>query len=103
MMTKGRRLFTDEFKQEAVALLESSGRPLERIAKELDIQPSVLRNWRRRGRPGGAAAPHTAGGGPPGLRRPSRGDCPLEARTGTRLHGTRHSKKTVSIFSEPLK
>ncbi|MCW2240499.1 transposase [Azospirillum canadense] len=54
MMTKGWRFFTDEFKQEAVALLESSGRPLEHIAKELDIQPSVLRNWRRRvARPGG--------------------------------------------------
>lgn len=47
-MTKARRFFTDEFKQEAVALLESSGRPLEHIAKELDIQPSVLRTWRRR-------------------------------------------------------
>ena len=45
-MTKARRFFTDEFKQEAVALLESSGRPLEHIAKELDIQPSVLRTWR---------------------------------------------------------
>ena len=53
-MTKARRFFTDEFKQEAVALLESSGRPLEHIAKELDIQPSVLRTWRRRvARPGG--------------------------------------------------
>lgn len=53
-MTKARRFFTDEFKQEAVALLESSGRPLEHIAQELDIQPSVLRNWRRRvARPGG--------------------------------------------------
>lgn len=43
-----RRLFTDEFKQETVALLESSGRPLEHVAKELGIQPSMLRNWRRR-------------------------------------------------------
>ncbi|PWC38163.1 transposase, partial [Azospirillum sp. TSO22-1] len=33
-MTTG-RFFTDEFKQEAVALLESRGRPLEHIAKEL--------------------------------------------------------------------
>ncbi len=55
-MTKSRRFFTDEFKQEAVALMESSGRPLEHIAKELDIQPSVLRTWRRRvARPGGAS------------------------------------------------
>jgi transposase len=47
-MTTTRRFFTDEFKREAVALLESSGRPLEHVAKELGIQPSMLRHWRRR-------------------------------------------------------
>ncbi|HYD32498.1 MAG TPA: transposase [Azospirillaceae bacterium] len=44
-MTTKRRFFTDEFKQEAVALLESSECPLEHIAKELGVQPSVLHNW----------------------------------------------------------
>jgi len=43
-MTTKRRFFTDEFKREAVALLESSGRPREHVAKELGIQPSMLRN-----------------------------------------------------------
>ena len=46
-MTTKRRFFTDEFKREAVALLESSGRPLEHVAKDLGIQPSMLRTWRR--------------------------------------------------------
>ena len=46
-MTKTRRSFTDEFKREAVALLEGSGRPLEHVARELGLQASVLRNWRR--------------------------------------------------------
>jgi len=46
-MMRNRRSFTDEFKREAVALLESSGRPLAQVAKELDLQPSALRNWRR--------------------------------------------------------
>ena len=45
-MTKTRRMFTDEFKREAVALLESSGRPLLQVAAELGIQPSMLRSWR---------------------------------------------------------
>ena len=45
-MTKTRRTFTDEFKREAVALLESSGRPLMQVAIELGIQPSMLRSWR---------------------------------------------------------
>lgn len=46
MTSKTRREFTPEFKREAVALLESSGRPQMRIAAELGIQPSMLRNWR---------------------------------------------------------
>jgi len=45
-MTKTRREFTPEFKREAVALLESSGRPQMQIAAELGIQPSMLRQWR---------------------------------------------------------
>ena len=44
-MTNTRRTFTDEFKREAVALLESSGRPLMQVAAELGIQPSMLRSW----------------------------------------------------------
>jgi transposase InsO family protein len=47
-MNKAQREFTPEFKQEAVALLSSSGRPLTQIAGELGIQPSMLRSWRRR-------------------------------------------------------
>ena len=45
-MTKTRRTFTDEFKREAGALLESSGRPLMRVAAERGLQPSMLRSWR---------------------------------------------------------
>ena len=43
MATKIWRSFTDEFKQEAVSLLASSGRPLTQVARELGIQPSMLR------------------------------------------------------------
>lgn len=35
-----------EFKREAVALLEGSGRPQRQIAAERGIQPSMLRRWR---------------------------------------------------------
>lgn len=48
MTTKIRRSFTDEFKQETVALLESSGRPLGRIAAELGIQAKQRRAFRVR-------------------------------------------------------
>jgi transposase len=37
---------TPEFKCEAVALLESSGRPQMQAAAELGIQSSILRQWR---------------------------------------------------------
>lgn len=43
-----RRVFTDKFKREAAALLESGGRPLEHGAEGLSIHSSVLRNRRRR-------------------------------------------------------
>jgi hypothetical protein len=46
-MSKTRREFAPEFKREAVALPESSGRPLTQVASELGIQPSMLRAWRR--------------------------------------------------------
>lgn len=45
-MPKTRREFSPEFKREAVALLESSSRPLMQVASEVGISPSMLRNWR---------------------------------------------------------
>ena len=41
-----RREFTPQFKREAVAVLESSGRPQMQVAAELGIQPSMLLQWR---------------------------------------------------------
>src|SRR3954465_12151018 len=62
-MGQERRHFTDELKQEAIALLASSGRPLVQIAGELGISPSMLRNWRNRqgGQNGGPAVPPKRG------------------------------------------
>jgi transposase len=40
-MAKTRREFTPQFKREAAALLESSGRPQMKVAAELGIQPDV--------------------------------------------------------------
>lgn len=49
MGAKTRREFTDEFKREAVLLWETSGRMQTDVARELGIQPSVLRRWQKRG------------------------------------------------------
>src|SRR6185295_12389904 len=87
-MGQGRRHFTDEFKQEAIALLVSSGRPLSQIASELGISPSMLRNWRNGGggrdagsalRPIPALAPHSV---------------PASPRERSAADGARHFKKS---------
>ena len=74
-----RRLFTDEFKREAVELLASSGRPLSQVAGELGIAASMLRAWRNKGdgaqagsprRPSTQAAIPPAGPGSGGRKRP---------------------------------
>jgi transposase len=103
MEGQGRRQFTDEFKQEAVALLASSSRPLLQIASELGISASILRNWhyRSEGRNAGS------------VRRPIPAAAPRSApdvaseisrlrRENHRLRTERDIlKKTVAIFSEP--
>jgi transposase len=61
-MGTARGQYTDEFKQEAVGLLASSGRPVSQIAEELGIASSRLRAWRNKGDGtcGIAAAPQYA-------------------------------------------
>ena len=105
-MTKTRRDFTPEFKREAVALLESSGRPLMQIATELGISPSMLRNWRA-----------VVNDGPPrsraGSRTPTPSVSPVAspadqaaeiARLRRELDRTRMErdvlKKAIGIFAE---
>jgi len=45
-MTKPIRLITDEFRQQAVDLLLSSGRPVKAVAQELGIGAKSLQRWR---------------------------------------------------------
>ncbi len=105
MTTKTRRSFTDEFKREAVALLEGSGRPLEHVARELGLQASVLRNWRRvaqghppRSRPGAAA---TFGAAMPAKPDEQTAEIARLRRELERARQERDiSKKAISIFSE---
>jgi transposase len=43
-----RRTFTEEFKQEAVRLTETSGRTIAQVADDLGIGLSTLTRWKRR-------------------------------------------------------
>lgn len=103
-MTKTRREFSPEFKREAVALLESSGRPQMQIAAELGIQPSMLRSWRaiQNGVPPRPQARQSAVTGPAAA---SPADLASEnAKLRRELERTRMErdilKKAIGIFAE---
>lgn len=105
-MAKTRREFTPEFKREAVALLESSGRPQMRVAAELGIQPSMLRQWRATLNGG---APRLQPGGSPASLPASPVASPSDqaaeiARLRRELDRTRMErdvlKKAIGIFAE---
>ena len=57
MSGRNRRKFTPEFKAEAVALVESSGGNIAKVAKELGVYSSTLGNWVRQAREEAAGAP----------------------------------------------
>ncbi len=44
-MPRSRPPYPEEFRAEAVRLVESSGEPITRIAKDLGISDQTLRNW----------------------------------------------------------
>ena len=54
-MRRARRVFTAEFRAEAVRLATESEQPLRQIARDLGIHPVTLRSWRDQ-----AAAAHAA-------------------------------------------
>ncbi|GJD57661.1 hypothetical protein MTDSW087_05738 [Methylobacterium dankookense] len=105
-MAKTRREFTPEFKREAVALLESSGRPQMQVAAELGIQPSMLRQWRAVLH---GASPGTRSAGSTGVSPPSPVASPSDqaaeiTRLRRELDRTRMErdvlKKAIGIFAE---
>ena len=102
-MGTARRLFTDEFKREAVGLLASSGRPLSQIAGELGIAASRLRAWRNKGDGGQAGSPrrpNTQAAIPPAGTDLAAENARLR-RENERLRMEREIlKKTLRIFSE---
>ena len=60
VLRTGRRRFSDEFKDEALRQLaerRAVGETVDQIARDLDVDPTLLRVWARtRGAPGGHVA-----------------------------------------------
>lgn len=47
MKKRDRRSFSPEYKLEAVRAVTESGRPLSQVARELDLRPEQLRQWKQ--------------------------------------------------------
>lgn len=59
---RGHAKYTDEYKEQALALWRASGRSAAKVATELGIRPPLLYRWARAERP-------LANGSPPGSKR----------------------------------
>ncbi len=46
-MAKIQKVYTQEFKQEAVQLAQTSGKPITQIARELGISDTSIHQWRK--------------------------------------------------------
>ena len=46
-MAKVQKIYTKEFKEEAVRLVQSSGKPIAQVARELGISDTSIHQWRR--------------------------------------------------------
>jgi len=46
-MVKVQKTYTREFKEEAVRLVRTSGKPIAQIARELGISDSAIHGWRK--------------------------------------------------------
>ena len=59
MTKRERRVFTGEFKREAVRLIETSGRTIAQIADDLGVGLSTLTRWKRiYSEAGSSSVPH---------------------------------------------
>ena len=97
-MTNKPRHYTVEFKQEAVRLVESSGKSVAQIARELGIHDNMLYRWRRELGSGGAAPTSHPGQSPTELEA----EVKRLRRENEVLRQERDVlKKAISIFSLP--
>jgi len=62
--------YSEEFRQDAVALVGSSGRTVTEVARDLGVSPESLRNWCKRDRAERGVS--AAAGGAPGLSAAER-------------------------------
>jgi transposase len=92
MTRRKRRLFTAEFKADTVKLVETSGRSVADVARELDLTETALRDWVQR-------AQIDAGQGPPGaLTTTEREELAALRRENKRLRQERDILKAAATY-----
>jgi transposase len=82
-----RRRYSEEFKADAVRLVEEEGYKVSEVARRLDINRSVLERWRREGR----------------SRPGDRGLRPLEDELNAELKRLREETRKLLIERDILK
>ncbi len=91
MESRRKRIFTDEFRAEAIALTLRPGATVTGVARDLGINVSLLHGWLRRAREGGKEA----------VPRPNSTEAEEVARLRrelTRVTAERDFLKKVSAF-----
>lgn len=92
MAKRKRRSFTPEFKADAVKLVQTSGRSVPDVARELDLTETALREWVKR-------AAIDAGNGPAGaLTTAEREELVALRRETKRLRMERDILKAAATF-----
>ena len=95
MERRQRRAFTDDYKQQAVDLVTSSGRSVGSVAKELGLRDSVLRRWVERG---GAGREPTAA-----TRRSTTQAVPMPADQASEIARLREENERLRMERDILK
>jgi transposase len=96
-MKRQRRTFTPEFKREAVRLLgQEGGHSLSAVARDLELDPKMLRRWREE-----LAQDEVSAFPGPGHQKPEQEDLRRLHREIERLRQEREIlKKALVIFSD---
>ena len=92
-MERPRRSYTDEYKQQTVELVMSSGRSITSVAKELGLRDSVLRRWVDKVR----REPTSAS------RRPTTQATPMSADQASELARLRQENERLRMERDILK
>ena len=103
-MPKTHPSYSDQFRQEAVNLLLTSGRSLKQVAAELGVSANSLRSWRNRaigqGRVAEATSTKSNGRSAAALADPSAEIRRLQREVDYLRRQREILKKAVSILSE---